>query len=65
MMRTASTGDVANSRQHRQRRQPHVNVRVVHGALDDGEQFGAGELEVANAVQRHLARVAVACRPRA
>ena len=37
-----------------------MNVRVVHGALEDGEQFGAADFEIANAVQRHLARVAVA-----
>ena len=47
-------------RQQSQRRQPHVNLGVVHGALGDGEQFRAGHTEVAEAVERHLARVAVA-----
>ena len=37
-----------------------MNVGVVHSALDDSEQLGAGDLEIANAVQRHLARVVVA-----
>ena len=42
-----------------------MNIGVVYGDLDDGEQLGACDFEVANAVQRHLARVVVAvgCEP--
>ena len=36
-----------------------MNIGIAHGTLDDDEQPGAGKLEVANAVERHLARVAI------